>query len=294
MDEMGCTVRPSKNQYFNMQSMVRLVSVMSILILPYLGFGQAVTADVSLGVGISKYFGDMDSGNILKDFAYSSPAVQLRFNIKHNGYFGTNIGILAGGIKGDDERSLEQSRRDRNLNFFSPLYEASIVEEFHLLGNARMNKHGWSPYVFAGIAGYYFNPKTRAVDGQVYALQPLGTEGQGAPGYEEPYSRYRLSIPLGAGARFQVAEQILISTEVGIRLTGFDYLDDVSTSYVPRDVLLENGGSPAVELSDRRNNPMYTGQRGDFNDNDYYLMIMVNFHYTFVSHRTSRIKCPLE
>lgn len=254
-----------------------------LLFLPIVGMSQKVSkSQIAFGIGASSYFGDMDSGNTVSDLLYTSFAVQLRYSYRHNNYFVTNVNGLIGGLKGDDSRSEDRGRLNRNLNFHSPLYEIGIIEEVHPLGKGLFpSRTKLSPYFMIGVAGYHFNPKTKDNNGNVIELQPLGTEGQGAEGYDEKYALTRISIPFGGGLRYKLAEDVFISAELMSRYTGMDYLDDLSKNYVPQSVLLANGGEKAVELSDRRSNPSYEGQRGDVKDEDYYFSYMINLHYTF-------------
>lgn len=277
--------------------MKQLKQLSLLLVLSWLSITNVYTqgkSEIAIGLGGSVYFGDMDSGNVISDLLQVSPAVQLRYRYRHSPYFATNVNFLAGKLKGDDSRSEDAGRLNRNLDFYSPLYELAVIEEIHVLGKGDFpDKKKFSPYLALGVAGYYFNPKTTASDGKVYELQPLGTEGQGAPGFDKKYERLKIGIPFGGGLKYKINERYGLSFELMSRYTFTDYLDDLSTSYAPESVLLENGGPIAVELADRRivpNNDKLI--RGDEKDLDYYFTYMLNFHIALNKNRISGIEDP--
>ncbi len=94
------------------------------------------------------------------------------------------------------------------------------------------------------------------LQGQKYFLRPLNTEGQGTTQYPDrkPYGSMAFSIPFGAGVKYCINERINIGFEIVHRVTGTDYLDDVSKTYVDKSIFptLPNGDpSAAALLSDR-------------------------------------------
>src|SRR5205085_5282395 len=85
--------------------------------------------------------------------------------------------------------------------------------------------------------------------GDVYELEPLGTEGQGVNGMK-PSKRVPIALPIGGGIKVSLG-RMGIGLELGARRTYTDYLDDVSTIYPDMNALLLNNGPVAVALSDR-------------------------------------------
>ncbi len=142
-----------------------------------------------------------------------------------------------------------------------------------------------APYVFAGIAYFQFNPK-RNVNGEVYELQKVGTEGQYLIGnYPEPYSLREISVPFGIGFTLKLSKNFDIGAESGLRKTFTDYLDDVSTLYPDKLQMTETAGSVAAYLSDPSNNPEEPlgrpdfSQRGNPSNKDWY--VYTNIHLTY-------------
>ncbi len=136
-----------------------------------------------------------------------------------------------------------------------------------------------TPYVFAGISAFYFNPYAQNPEGGRVFLRPLSTEGEGLPQYPDrkQYSNVAVGFPIGGGMKFLIGRTLVVTTELGFRYTTTDYLDDVSKSYVNLDTLTAYRGKLAAQMSYRSKfnpnspeGPSYTNQRGNSSQNDWY------------------------
>ena len=96
----------------------------------------------------------------------------------------------------------------------------------------------------------YFNPKAK-LNGTSYALQPLGTEGQGIDGNPAPYSRIAIGLPIGLGAKYKLTRKIQIGIEISNTYTNSDYIDDAHDKYYDNDAIRDAYGDIAAELADR-------------------------------------------
>ena len=88
-------------------------------------------------------------------------------------------------------------------------------------------QHSSNTYIFGGVGLAYHNPQTE-YNGSWVDLQPLETEG-------ENYSQLIPVFPVGLGAHFTFQRRLRIGAEIGLRITMFDYLDDVSDMYLTND-----------------------------------------------------------
>lgn len=156
-------------------------------------------------------------------------------------------------LEGDDKHY----GNPRNLNFYSPLRELSVSCEFNFFDYRTGSKqHRITPYIFAGLSGFYFNPKTDVLNPitneiETVELQPLNTEGQGLEGYDKAYSKYGLAVPFGLGVKFSIGSRICVSAQWGFRKTFTDYIDDISKNYVSHEQMIEWGGELAASAADR-------------------------------------------
>ena len=142
--------------------------------------------------------------------------------------------------------------RPRNLSFYSN------IREFHLGIEGRLfnpDRFKLTPYGFVGLGLYHFNPYAfhPNYNGRVY-LQPLGTEGQGLPGYEDrqPYKLWQMSVPYAFGIRWQATCNFHLALEFKQSKLFTDYLDDVSTTYPAFADLVAGRSMQTVDMSWRR------------------------------------------
>jgi hypothetical protein len=253
--------------------MKKIVIIFLVLILFKEADAQFARSEVGVFGGVSYYVGDL---NPSKHFLGSKPAFGIiyRYNIsprwalKVNGFYGT--------LQGSDMASKENI--DRNLSFKSAITDISAQIELNFLRYVTgHDRYFISPYIFTGISLFNFNPKAQ-YEGSWYALQPLGTEGQGTtiPGVGKRYSLTTVGIPFGLGLKYSPAKFMCIGFEWGLRKTFTDYIDDVSTMYVDPVILAAENTPIAAQLADRTlpqagesvNN---TGlQRGNSRTKDWY------------------------
>ena len=244
---------------------------------------------LGLGVGKSVYWGDLNAPEFSSNLSNNGgTAFQIYGKYNHLGRFGIKAGFLLGKLKGDDANSSQQWQVERNLNFKSDIAEISLTGEYYFFGYQPYGgEQIFSPYVTAGLAGFYFNPKTE-FEGNTYELQPLGTEGQGSGKYGKKYNKYAFALPFGAGAIIKAGRNFDIGLEILARRTFTDYIDDISSNYVNYYELMQLNGELAARLSDRT--PEYLGQREPMERNtgtqrggsgvqDWYFTAMINLSF---------------
>ncbi|HHJ51387.1 MAG TPA: hypothetical protein ENJ88_10870 [Phaeodactylibacter sp.] len=214
---------------------------------------QAQELQFGVSAGLAHYQGDLSPDPLSNPIAAVlefGPSLGVFGRWPQSGHFNLRIGLQYGRVTGSDATSKDPGRTGRNLSFQSDIFELSAIEEINLRKFGGRFGHKFTPYGFIGIAGFYFNPKA-LYQGQLYALQPLGTEGQGMPGFPERYALTQLAIPLGGGLKFQVGQSGVLALEIGGRKLFTDYLDDVGGSYVDLNVLAAGNGQLAADLSNR-------------------------------------------
>jgi opacity protein-like surface antigen len=232
--------------------------------------------------GVAAYNGD------LTDKIFPKKVTNGALGITANYELTDNI-MLRGGytyavVGGADRFSSDAESRARNLAFETALSEFSLVGEYYLLS---LYDKRISPYAYAGLAAYHFNPYAYNGTTQKIYLKPLSTEGQGLPGYpdKKPYNLTQFAIPFGGGVKFAVTDNLRIGLEVGFRKLFTDYLDDVSTTYADPVDLLAARGQLAVDMSYRGDdvgNPTYPAKgagRGGPNHNDTYYFTGLHLTY---------------
>ncbi len=257
-------------------------SLMLMLLLSgYTSFSQKL--NLNLFLGTSNYEGDMQSNF----FTFTQPGLALgaglSYQITDRLYI--RAGATFGSLAADDKNNSKVYFR--NLNFKTSLQEFHVAGELYLFTEQDLRV---SPYVFAGLAVYHFNPYTYDTSGNKFFLQPLSTEGQGFYQDRKPYQLTQFAIPFGSGIKYALNDQLKIGIEVGMRKLFTDYIDDVSTTYIDPALLLSNRGAKALELAFRGgeiNNtetyPVTLTKRGEPKNKDWYYFTGLTLTYRFPS-----------
>lgn len=247
-----------------------------LLMLPL--FAQAQKHhEIGLFAGVSNYYGDLQD-KLFPSYGYK-PNVGVIYKYFMHPRVGLRLGANYTRLTAADSLSDIPVKRARNLRFETGLFEVHGGIEINLFA-VDIDRAKVSPYIFAGIGVFYYNPYTDGMNGEKVYLRPLSTEGQGIPTYPDrkQYNLVNASFPIGGGLKFFVGKTLMITTELGFRYTTTDYLDDVSRSYVNPDTLFAYRSQQSVDLAFRGdevygwdgNYKNYKDQRGDSKANDWY------------------------
>ncbi|MEO6838419.1 MAG: DUF6089 family protein [Ginsengibacter sp.] len=218
------------------------------LLFGYFLFSIAIKAqkfNLDFFAGIANYQGDLQDNVFPFNQAHFAGGAGISYELTD--HFSIRTSFILASVSADDKYG---KNRTRNLNFSSNLTEGNLELQYFFTPS---HQSSLSPYVFSGIAVYHFDPYTKDTVGHKYYLRPLSTEGEGfLPGVKN-YNLTQMAIPFGAGVKLNLTENINVGLEVGFRKLFTDYLDDVSTKYADRSLLLANRGAEAVELAYRGN-----------------------------------------
>lgn len=221
-------------------------------------------------IGGTYYLGDM---NQFRQFHYTQLAGGLVYRFNINSRIALRGNLIYGNLKGDDASAKSELLKNRNLNFTSTIYELAGGIEFNYfpfeIGHQR---YKGTAYLLTQVGLFHMNPMT-IYDSEKIALQPLGTEGQGSSlSSKKNYGLTQLCIPIGVGARLTLGKWACISTEIGLRKTFTDYIDDVhSDTYVDPTILAAENGPIAADLSNRSIDGSRYGKRGTSSSKDWYV-----------------------
>jgi len=217
---------------------------------------EAVVQEGEFGVGIGAghYFGDLNTRAHINRPKIAATAF---FRKNFGNYIALRVGASFAQLGYSDIYNTHNDyMKARNLSFNSNVWELALQGDFNFFrfmpGEPGYN---FTPYITFGIGIFNYDPFAM-LSGQKYFLRPLNTEGQGNALYPDrkPYSSMAFSVPFGAGFKYCINENINVGFELVHRVTGTDYLDDVSTTYVDPSVFppLPGGSpSPAYLLHDR-------------------------------------------
>lgn len=258
----------------------------------------------SARLGIANYQGDLQAKNVTFKQAKFLGSLGAQYDLSE--HFTARTYFTLTSLQADDKKGTAAMKM-RNLNFQTKLWDIELGVQYNILS---LNNSWFTPYVFAGVGLYHFNPFTHTTDGAKTYLKPLSTEGEGIVAGKKEYKLTQFNIPLGIGATYAVTEDIRVGLELGYRKLFTDYLDDVSTSYADQATLLSAKGQTAVDLAYRGNEvgagsyPAAKTPRGSENVKDgYYYMALTVTVRSFIDqykriaglpsyHRDRKVGCP--
>ena len=239
---------------------------------------------VGLFTAMSAYQGDLTEKIFPKKVTNGAIGVSLNYEVMPR--FMLRGGFTYSIVGGADRFSSDDSLRARNLAFETKITEFSAIGEYYFFD---LNEQKFSPYIFAGLAIFHFNPYDYNGSTEKIFLKPLSTEGEGLAGYPDrkPYALTQPAIPFGGGVKYAFTDRIRLGLELGLRKLFTDYLDDVSTTYVDPNDLLAAKGQLAVDMSYRGDelpggNPNYPAkgaQRGGAQKKDWYYFLGLHLTY---------------
>lgn len=246
--------------------------------------------EVGVMAGVSNYYGDLTQDYVVPETSKPAYGGFVKYNISYNA--GIKLNVYHGAIAGADSNSNRANQLLRNLSFRSDVTEAALTFEYSYPGlYPKRLQRVLTPYVNVGIAAFHFNPEA-FYEGEWYELQPLGTEGQdiNVLDFREPYSLYEIAIPAAIGVKWAFTERWNLGLEYAFRWTMTDYLDDISRTYVDRNLLIEFNGIDAYNLSNRTGEVLggepidydFNDYRGDPTNKDWYMFLGITLSRNFI------------
>jgi opacity protein-like surface antigen len=300
--------------------------LLSTVIFSQLTFGQVgILNKAELGVTIapSNFLGDL-GGNygkgtaFLKDNNFSQTRMfyGVHFSSYPMDWLGVRLALNYGTVSGDDatikgKGGYEEARKVRNLSFKSSIVETFLAAEIYPTVFLEMDPsdlyHKIRPYAVGGVGLFHFNPKSKdPATGNYVSLKGLSTEGQGFPEYADrkEYSLTQVMLPLGAGIKYFINDNVSLSLEVIMRKTFTDYIDDVSNTYIDPALFDKNFGvgsyqsQLAYRMADKRatnlGNSRGGDKRGTPTNNDSYYTAGFKLSFTLGNSNpySNSMRCP--
>ena len=262
---------------------------------------QYISAD--LYAGAAQYQGDLQAKRF--SFKGAGPALGLGLSWHFNPHLAVRGAANYMKIKGADAEGKNNTKElaTRNLSFKSSVWEAQLAIEYSFFD---IEERSVSPYIFAGIAAFHYNPYSYDTAGNKVYLRSLGTEGQGLAAYPDKkiYKNNQLAIPFGGGLKFALNPRLQLGIELGLRKLFTDYLDDVSGTYADSSILAAARGPQAVAFAFRGKEvdgstayPAAGDVRGNPKNKDWYYTTGIKLSYhlgagSSGSGRRSKTGCP--
>ena len=252
---------------------------------------KAQIVEVGMSAGLSYYIGDINPGGHFRQPDIDFSPVVVRYYDNFRWAFRLQYSHL--NLKADD--ATIGFRPERDLNFTSKVNDFAFLAEFNFFDYwTGSNRDYITPYIFAGISVFNFNP----CDYNGNELQPLNTEGNfqmndkgeymlddnnnKIPDY---YDLYSVSIPFGVGLKYSMTSRLGMTLEWRMHKTFTDYIDDVSGLYPETSAVVE--GVNYTDPSDSYKPGMQRGNgagkkwRGFGYNNDWFGTLEFSIVYRF-------------
>lgn len=256
-----------------------------------IAFPSFSQVEVGLKAGGAFYFGDL-TGESSKNIHTAKGTLGLHGRYHFNPKFSVQLALNSAQVVGTDAHNVNTST-SRNLKFSTYINEISVMPEFNFVNIKIGEEAKFTTYAGTGLSFFHFTPTTSYKSSGYVRLQEIGTEGQGLPGYEEPYSQFSLAIPMTLGVKLALNDFVSLDwTILNNRYTFTDYLDDVSTVYPDFDALRASKGQRAVDLSARAPNKKAGQVRGNADTNDWFgtMTLGVSFNIGAISKKKKESK----
>lgn len=209
------------------------LNILLILLMLLPGKLHAQNFEAGPFMGFSAYRGDLNTERMFYK-VYPAAGAVARFN--HNHRLSTRINATYTVLRGSD-RSTEQPYNNLlehpahpaiYYEFETDMVELSVQSELNILPFEQGDMQTlWTPYLFAGAGGIYFNPDPMEFSNGGAFRTPTGGE-HWHPDDDQGYLNLALVGFAGVGVKFNISSNFSAAFEIGMRITGTDYLDEVS------------------------------------------------------------------
>lgn len=219
---------------------------LTILLLLSCCFSFGQIHEVGLFVGGSNAIADVGSGKYINPNDIAIGGIYKWNRSPRHSY---RVSAIYSSITGDDSKSSDPRRKQRNLTFKNEVKEITAGMEFTFWEFDLHDQHNYAikttPYLFSGLSYFNYN---------ALVLNPNNK-------IEEYNSHNSLAIPMVVGIKSAITKQFVLAVEIGARYTFTDDLD---------------GSNPVRDKEE-----FESLKFGNTNSNDWYVFTGITLTYTF-------------
>jgi Domain of unknown function (DUF6089) len=186
------------------------------------------TSEVGIGLGGMNYRGEVSPSY---RFLNNRPAGTAFYRKDLSDALTVRAALTLGGLAATDENvrragDVVPVAANRQATFRAFLTEVMIGGEYNFLDYYDQKRRTrWTPYVFAGLAGYYASTHTAyRVAGSI--ARPFMQEVDA--------TKLSISIPIGMGIKYALSRELNLGIEVGGRRTFGDGFDNIEKPEPPQ------------------------------------------------------------
>ncbi len=245
-----------------------LIAVFVLFALP----AKAQIYEVGATGGISAYMGDLNTDKVFNKI-WGGGGVMLRYN--HNEHISARVNAYHTVLRGSDKRESQPYvilPPGKKFEFKTTLYELSFQAEINFLPFVTGDIYTrFTPYLFAGLGGIYFDPRGyRDLNASGLVKIDFDENPPDEWGNEKKpneYSNLSIISIIGYGFKFNLSNNFIAGFEWGVRYAGAPFFKKYGTDY--------------LDMVSLKGNPK---------TNDWYSVLGLTFTYKFLDR--SRPPCP--
>lgn len=238
-------------------------------------------------------------------FRYTAhPSLGIRFNVNYGTLYATDEWNITKAKKANSIEDDAYQRYLRNQDVRANVWEGSFMVELlpmRFNSESKIAQKSMQFYATAGVGAFHFRPQTSLIHPvtgrkewvwtKELRLEGEGIEGSGAVAS----SLWQMCVPLGAGIRWDIGDNMGLGVEYLYRFTTTDRLDNVSSEYLTPDYfdryLDPDDAAIAKRVYDKSwyIDPTYKNEPGSPRGNkevlDGYSTFSIMFIYKFTSNK---------
>ncbi len=198
-------------------------------------FGQKF--EVGIFGGTSYYMGDLNPEPTNQFVNSQLPALGVFGRYNMNEHLSLRLGANYGTVTGNDAESEYDILDGGDIyHFETDIAEIALKFDINFLPFVAGDPNSlYTPYVFGGISGFYFNPVAKRESGG--EITEITDDTHWHPDKDSPPSFDNIStaINFGMGLKYHITRNITGGIEWGMRYTATDYIDEVSMQGNPKN-----------------------------------------------------------
>lgn len=255
-----------------------IATILSFICLAHPLVGVAQQYELGIAGGGTGYMGDINNSNPLY-YKSIGAGLFMKYNLSSTWGFRAAFNYLP--IYGNDLDFSEPHHQSRRLQFSNNIKELSVTAEFNFFNfipGRQANRY--TPYLLAGLAAIGHRPYVRYNGEKIDLTHPhleVDENGQAVK-----FSKWALSIPIGAGFKYNIRGPWSIGAEINYRTVLSDHIDAVSQYYRLNSEGLSPGHAIMADPSGRLSERAGT-LRGDGKRLDGYMTAGFTLTYTLLS-----------
>lgn len=239
--------------------------------------------EIGLKIGTSNIVGDIGKTNFLQIPPDTGASIGFSYKRNFNPYQGVKLSINYNYAKFNDNKAKELYRHLRQSLGSNDILEGSLTFEYNFFPiNDEIRNTAWSPYIFAGVSGLWYDSPSYNITIQK-TNSPLPEEKYAITSeYQSTSKRISMGIPFGIGLKYKFNYNWAVYGELTFRPTLTDDLD--YNNIANMEYTINYSGIPETDLpaaNKALDQFIDSNKIGNLNSKDWLNSISFGVSYSF-------------